>query len=140
MDNHTAAVPAAAASTAGTSAGFATPDPMEATASAAAGTRAVQYTPAHWRSPKNDAYALTPDVAALELEDPTRGDTHMHEADANLLGTSAPDDPLAPPEAPLRCGRRCRTGMFECRGWCQKMTKGCGLTPSSMRWSTSKML
>ena len=139
VDNHTAAMPAAAATTtaaptAGPSAGFAAPDPMEATTSAAAGTRAVQYTPERLNFPKTDACALPPDVATLELEDPTRGDAHMHEADADLLGSSAPDDPLAP-GAP-QCVRRCRTGMFQCQGWYQKMSKGCGLMLSLMRCST----
>ena len=57
---------------------------MEASASAAAGNRAIQYTPGRWSFSKTDAYALPPDVAALELEDPTCGDALMHEASADL--------------------------------------------------------
>ena len=98
VDKHIAAILATAATInaatiAGPSAGFAAPDPMEASTSATAGTRAVHYPPERWSFPITDAYALPPDVAALELEYLPRGDAHMHEADADLLDTSAPDDP-----------------------------------------------
>ena len=37
--------------------------------------------------------------------------------------------------APLQYGRRCRTDMFQSRGWCHNMSKGCGQTLASMRES-----
>lgn len=61
---------------------------MDATTSAASGT-SDNHTPDRWSIPRSDAYALRPDIDALELGDQTHGDAQMHGADADMFGTSA---------------------------------------------------
>ena len=41
--------------------------------------------------PKTDAYALSPDVSAIELDRQPGADTNMHGIGEDFLGTSAPD-------------------------------------------------